>query len=151
MLEKKLQKQIYEFLLKNSNLNCHLIHGASEHGIDILIRYKDVFDEYRYIGISVKVGDIKCNKTPNSSSLATIIHQLIIAGNFKFPQYDQYLDAVYLITDGTIAPEAMSQINSVRLPYRNIYFLEGTHMNKLFKSLKMSDSKFGGETVTNAR
>ena len=134
MTEAEYRKQIYEHL--NKTLECYLVHGANEHGIDILFKTFDVFAESRYIGISVKVGNITCKE------LSIIVRQLIICSYYKYSYFDHHLDAVYIVTNGSISPEAMSQMNSINIPYRNIYFIQGTKMNKI---LNVQSADHSGE------
>ena len=146
MTESRFRNKIYQYYKKHG-LECYLIHSSTEHGVDILIKQRDIFSEDRYIGLSVKVGNIKCSRGVNHS-LATIIHQMIIASHYKFPELDEHnLDAVYLVTNGSISPEAMKQIRSVRHPYRDFYFIQGVIINRLLNMPDVQNSAFGGETV----
>jgi len=132
--ENEYRTQIYEYL--NRTLECYLVHGTNEHGVDILVKRNDIFNEPRYVGISVKVGNITCKE------LSIIVRQLIISCYYKYSYFEHNLDAVYIVTNGRIIPEARNQISSINIPYRNIYFIEGTKADKF---LNVLNAKYSGE------
>jgi hypothetical protein len=129
--ESNLRKDIITILNNTPGINrvddrC----SGIEHGVDIVFEQNDVFGISRLYGIQLKSQNIKSTKRKASSSVKEIIGQLAIAFGHRFPPSDKYLDAVYVITDGTINQYAQEHIKSARLGFREIRFIDKQDLYK---------------------
>lgn len=81
-------------------------------------------------------------KRKASSSVKEIIGQLSIAFGHRFPPHDKYLDAVYVIAEGTINHYAQEHIKSARLGFREIRFIDKQDLDKFKLEGKARASTF---------
>lgn len=131
--EDKLRKKVILALSKDPTLTVFDNDGPNENGIDIIVIKQDIFGDVKRYGIQAKVGDIYTQRRGRNSGINEIIGQLATAFGHPFPPDSQYLDAVYLLTDGEIKPNAREYVVSARLGFRTIYFVDKHLLDPFFK------------------
>lgn len=113
--ENSLRQRLIKALEKIDDIkNIEDIHGQYEYGIDITFNIEDVFGLKQKCGIQIKNGDIDAPK------IQRIFGQLSVAYGHK-----QFLDAVYIITDGKLKGAAKEHFNNARIGFRNVFLIEG--------------------------
>ncbi len=137
--ENKFRKQIINYLRKQENvIRVDDRHSSIEFGIDIVFEQKDIFGKPRLYGIQLKSCDITSSNRKGAKNIKEIIGQLAIAFGHRFS--DKFLDGIYVITMGEINTHAQEYIESARLGFREIYFLDKYDIERILIGEEASES-----------
>ena len=145
---KNLCEKIFKFLEDKEQKygyikNVELIHGGHEYGVDIIFNIQDPFGQIIKCGIQVVNGDI------TTSNFHSILGQLAVAFGHKFQRKSNhnYLDLIYVVTNGKILQSANEHIGSANVGFRNILCLSGKEILQLFKEQSIKKEELNaGET-----
>ncbi len=117
--EKKLRLEIIKALESQiGKENVEDKHGHYEFGCDIIFYIVDPFGEKRKFGIQLK------NVNVDGSNTHEILGQLSVSFGHEYSLDKKLLDAVYVITSGTISPGAEESFKKANVGFRNVYLID---------------------------
>ncbi len=129
MTEKELRQKILNILDGHPEVGeVYDKCSGIEFGIDIIFKRNDIFKVSRTYGIQIKTKNINSTKNRKTESVKDIIAQLAIAFGHYFPE--GYLDAVYVVTSGSINSYAAEHIKAARIGFREVYFVDKQFLDK---------------------
>lgn len=124
--ENKLKTEIIgilENLLGKDNVEDK--HGHYEFGCDIIFDTLDPFGQKRKYGIQLKDVDI------DGSNIHEILGQLSVSFGHEYSLEKKGLDAVYVITSGSISPGAEESFKKANVGFRAIYLIDNRKLSPI--------------------
>ncbi len=130
--EEKLRSRLIKVLENNlGKENVEDIHSPAEYGIDIVFNMNDAFEQKRKYGIQVKTGPIA------ATDAQKVLGQLCVAFGHKFSlKPEEFLDAVYVVTDGEVIQPAVNYINSANVGFRNVFWISGNKLSPFLEKFE---------------
>lgn len=128
--EDRFRDDIISALIRDDETTAEDWHSPGEHGVDVLVRKKDLFGRFRWYGIQVKVGNL------NAGDLETALGQAVIALGHEFPPEGKKLDGIYVVTNGSVTPTASEYVLSAEEGLRIVHFLGNKDISRFLEDAK---------------
>jgi|GEM_PF-3442535 len=140
-LQKRLVNALKGYFKDDSSCLVNLVHGGSEHGVDIEFFRNDFTGNQICFGIQVKAGDLTCKSSPNKG-VKEIIGQLCIAAG-KHPimqsNHTMSFSGFYVVVEGDISETAKEYIRSSFNSHKPVYFFYGSELEKFLQMNETQD------------
>ncbi len=136
--EKAFRDDLCTLLKKMGYKGVELLHGANEHGKDIVFYATEaIIGERQYIAVVAKIGKLTGGTSKDSGHIVNIANQIKLAMTIPFnnttTKKEQYINTVWVVTNDTISEPAKKEIlnrfgDEKGIYERNVKFYKGDNL-----------------------